>query len=355
MLFGGVATLSLLACIYLLLRTNNAFDEKINPPLRLRRWTAVFFATMAASHLWWLFVRYTPQDSDLFNRILLCTILDTVTSLPAMLCTMLVMLQDRRRPLWPVVVIVALALAGILLDYHLGDQMSVVSILLFLIVILMIAIPMKRAVTQYGRWLRDNYADLEHKEVWQIFLVMAAFLLVSVAYTFANDYVFFEILIEVADILLIAILLWRVETLQTLEEPTDGDDTEDMPANLEAALSDESSDLISHIGTLLHEHCVDTQYYLNQDISVSQLAAHIGTSRKNLGLYFAQQGTTYNSYINGLRIQYFIRQHKEFTAAKHNVTARQLALDCGFSSYSTFLNAFKQHMGQTFTEWMLNF
>ena len=22
------------------------------------------------------------------------------------------------------------------------------------------------AVRQYGRWLRDNYADLEHKEVW---------------------------------------------------------------------------------------------------------------------------------------------------------------------------------------------
>ena len=25
---------------------------------------------------------------------------------------------------------------------------------------------MVRATRQYGHWLRDNYADLEHKEVW---------------------------------------------------------------------------------------------------------------------------------------------------------------------------------------------
>ena len=28
---------------------------------------------------------------------------------------------------------------------------------------------MVRALRQYGHWLRDNYADLEHKEVWQSF------------------------------------------------------------------------------------------------------------------------------------------------------------------------------------------
>ena len=31
---------------------------------------------------------------------------------------------------------------------------------------------MVRALRQYGRWLRDNYADLEHKEVWQSFVVL---------------------------------------------------------------------------------------------------------------------------------------------------------------------------------------
>ena len=42
---------------------------------------------------------------------------------------------------------------------------------------------MVRAIRQYGRWLRDNYADLEHKEVWQNFVVLAIFLLVYVIYS----------------------------------------------------------------------------------------------------------------------------------------------------------------------------
>jgi hypothetical protein len=29
------------------------------------------------------------------------------------------------------------------------------------------------AVRQYGRWLRDNYADLEHKEVCSTFSIMS--------------------------------------------------------------------------------------------------------------------------------------------------------------------------------------
>jgi hypothetical protein len=36
---------------------------------------------------------------------------------------------------------------------------------------------MVRALRLYGRWLRDNYADLEHKEVWQSFTVLGIFLL----------------------------------------------------------------------------------------------------------------------------------------------------------------------------------
>ncbi len=33
-----------------------------------------------------------------------------------------------------------------------------------------------RALIQYGRWLRENYADLEHKEVWQSLLFLACVL-----------------------------------------------------------------------------------------------------------------------------------------------------------------------------------
>lgn len=44
MLYAIVAALSLVACCYLLFRRGNAFAPDITSPLRLRRWTAAFFA-----------------------------------------------------------------------------------------------------------------------------------------------------------------------------------------------------------------------------------------------------------------------------------------------------------------------
>ncbi len=347
-LFGSVAAIALVASLYLLLRRNNAFNSNITPPLRLRRWTAAFFATIAVGHVWWLFINYAPHDIDVFYRILICTSLDAMTCMPAILCTMLVMLQDRRRPLWPVAVIVALALASLLIIYVLGNRWSSVSLLLFIIILICITITMVCAVIQYGRWLRDNYADLEHKEVWQSFVVMAAILLTTISYSLANDYFACEILVEVSDIILIFFLLWRVETLQTLEEPA----AVHSPSEQVTEKVVETADNLSYIGDLLAKYCEAKQFYLNHDVSVYQLAEQIGTNRKYLGRYFSQQGITYNAYINGLRIRHFIRLYEKAVADKRDVTASQLYSECGFSSYSTFSAAFKQIKGQTVTSWM---
>ena len=52
--YGGVAALSMIACVYLLLRRGNAFAADITPPIRLRRWTAALFAAITLSHAWYL-------------------------------------------------------------------------------------------------------------------------------------------------------------------------------------------------------------------------------------------------------------------------------------------------------------
>ena len=72
---------------------------------------------------------------------------------------------------------------------------------------------MVRALRQYGRWLRDNYADLEHKEVWQSFVVLAIILLVFVIYVFTSKGTFYQYAMQVIVLVLIGYLLWRVETL----------------------------------------------------------------------------------------------------------------------------------------------
>jgi len=343
-LYGGVTLIAIFDCCYLLLRRNNAFATDIKSPMRLRRWTALFFAAMATSHVWWLFL-YPSYPIDPFSPMaILCSALDTITILPITLCTMLAMLQDRRRPLWPVAAVVAISLINLLTISIIGEQASYIFIGFSFLIILLISVTMISAVRQYGRWLRDNYADLENKEVWQNFLVLAVFLGTSITYTIINRDFIWEIVMQVFDLALIFVLLWRVEMLQTLEEPEEEITDEDAPVHIDP--------IFTKIDSLLQEHCINTQLYLHHDISLSQLAKVIGTNNTYLSRYFAQQSITYNTYINNLRIQYFIHLYQENIANKHFVTARQLAFDSGFKSYSTFSAAFKQIKGQNVTTWM---
>ena len=199
---------------------------------------------------------------------------------------------------------------------------------------------MIRAIKQYGRWLRDNYADLEHKEVWQGFVVLAIFFLVYVIYSLDVGELSYEYATEVINIVLICYLLWREETLSDLSIPIQSDSG---PLSMR-----------NNIGPLLKLYCEEPQLYLQHDVSLSQLAHIIGTNRLYLSQHFSNQGMTYNTYINGLRIQHFIKLYHETVATHQSIMVQQLALQSGFRSYSTFNAVFKQSMGMTATEWMRN-
>ena len=73
------------------------------------------------------------------------------------------------------------------------------------------------ALRQYGRWLLDNYADLDHKEVWQSMVFAMALFVVYIIYTSNAGELVREYLSQVISIVIIAFLLWRVETLQELK------------------------------------------------------------------------------------------------------------------------------------------
>ena len=47
MLYAVVTAMTMIASCYLLFRQGNAFARDVTPPLRLRRWTAAYFAAVA--------------------------------------------------------------------------------------------------------------------------------------------------------------------------------------------------------------------------------------------------------------------------------------------------------------------
>ena len=358
MLYGGAAVLAAFACFYLLTGHVNPFVGNVTPPKRLRRWTAAFMAVVLGSHLWWL-----PDSLGIIKIYsglhIISSILDCALLVPVMLSMPLTMLQDRRRPLWPLFVVVIPAALG-LLAYLFHNDYTVMVFVRFYLLALLTAyfVYMLSALRQYRRWLIDNYADLEHKEVWLSLVVIVILLVMLGIYSVSTYTVISQALIQFSEIFFLAFILWRVETLQTLHAPqadTETVELTDLTAEgdtKDGAEAGAAVTLPTNISQLLKQYCEDTQIYLQHDITRDDLSKAVGTNRSYLSLYFAQQGETYNSYINKLRIQHFVNNYREAIATKRPFTAQQLANESGFSSYATFGRAFKQTMGQTVTEWM---
>ena len=357
MLYGGVTILALITGLYMWLRRSNAIAPDVTSPTALRLWTGAFFVTAALSHVWWYVLGVYWLTDDRMIRNIVAVTLDHITLVPFVMALLLHMLQDRRRPLWPWVLaqlpIVVAAVVGIVkhdgfYGFDITTYWQVAVMIAFFIYYIY-------ALIHYGRWLHENYADLEHKEVWQSLLFMAALCVVYEVYFTNPGEMAREYLAQMETLAIIAFLLWRVETLQELHEPEDEPEESSSQSDSDQqnrTPRDLQTPILSNIGSLLLVYCETPQLYLQHDMTLSQLAEAIGTNRTYLSQYFAQQGITYNAYINRLRISHFEQIYREALKSKRPFTAQQLAHECGFSSYSTFATAFKMYTGLTVTAWM---
>ena len=360
LLYGAVTAMSVIAGCYLLFRRSNAIAPGITPPIRLRRWTGLFFVSIALSHAWYMPIFFLTSSEDITQCDLIGGLLDSATLFPLAIIVLFVMLQDSRRPLWPVVVmmapvVVCSALSAATSSYALMPMLHAYFLLMSIGVIMY----MVWATRRYGHWLRDNFADLEHKEVWQILLVLGITLLVFAIYVSTCEGTIYLYAMQVIYVTLVCFLLWRVETLSDLGHQI-------APAEAKAEDCQSSKDLpqvtldrsnmvalpTKNIEQLLQRHCIAPQLYLQHDLSLLQLAKAVGTNRFYLSQYFTAQGMTYNAYINDLRFSHFMNLYREAVDDHRSFTAHQLAQESGFRNYNTFSSAFKRKTGQSVTAWM---
>ena len=328
MLYAIVTALAMLASCYLLFRQGNAFAKDVTPPVRLRRWTAAFFAALVLNHVVYMPIFFLSSSEDIMTIDLIGGFLDCMALFPVAIIVLFAMLQDHRRPLWPVAAMFVPLIVGGAFGVAVRSYVLLpVVYVYFLLMCIGLIIYMVRALRQYGRWLRDNYADLEHKEVWQSFVVLGTF---------------YQYAMQVIVLVLIGYLLWRVETLSDLSIPESTTKNVSTLAALPA----------KNIGVLLQQHCIDTQLYLQHDLNLSQLAKAVGTNRFYLSQYFSSQDSTYNAYINNLRVNHFVSVYREAVAAHRSFTVMQLAQESGFRNYNTFNNAFKRKTGLSVTAWI---
>ncbi len=354
MLYAAVAMTAIIASCYLLLRRGNAFSLGKTPPIRLRRWTAALFASLALANMWYLPAVFVTSNDDIKLCLYIGAVLDFITCFPLAISVMLVMLQDCRRPLWPASLLMAPPALGMVWCMVSGSEALLPAIFTYILFWgIGFTIYLLRALRQYSRWLRDNYADLEHKEVWQSFLLLASILFLLGYYLFGGGGLAYEYVLQIAAFVLVCYLLWRVETLSDLSiSQPQASSIEEAAITEDTERNGLSQATYNNISSLLQRFCIDSQLYLQHDLTLSHLAQTIGTNRTYLTNYFSNQGMTYNAYINNLRIDHFVSLYSEAVANQRLFTARQLAIESGYRNYTTFSIAFKQRMGQNVTTWM---
>ncbi len=360
MLYGGVAMLAVMAGLYLWLRRSNGILPDITPPRTLRRWTAAFFLMAALSHVWWYVLGIYWLTDDRLVRNIVAVTLDHVLLVPLVMALLLRLLQDRRHRLWPWVLTQVLILVSAAVGIFRRDEFYGFDLTTYWQLAVMVAFIVYYiyALRKYGRWLRENYADLEHKEVWQS-LVFAAFLFVVYEVYFTNPgEMVREYLAQLETIAIIVFLLWRVEALQRLSLTPDLFPTgegSDYPLISES--DNELSTPLPHregLGESLYLHCEHPKLYLKYDLKLAELAETIGTSREALGAWFTEHDDTYNAYINRLRIDHFVSLYREAAKARRSFTIFELAHECGYRSYLSFYTAFRQRMGTSVSAWLRN-
>ena len=328
MLYGSAAMMALLAAVYLVLRNGNALAPSIKSSHQLRCWAAAFLTAVAASHIWWYVLGIYWLTEDRLLRNIIAISLDRLTLVPLMMCILLRMLQDRHRSLRsiaaamvPFAVIAVVSMVTHDKNYELYTECYSLLLCFFFLINYILAL------RHYGRWLRDNFADLEHKEVWQSMALFSFILVVYLVYTLTGG------------------ALFKLKVVET-------DDVVVNPDGI--SINEKTSSTVvtpENIGEMLQKYCINRKVYLLEDLTLTQLSEIIGTNRTYLSQYFALQKITYNAYINNLRIEHFVHLYNRAVQSGKPFTTRSLVYQCGFKSYSTFAFAFKQSKGQTLTEW----
>ena len=90
----------------------------------------------------------------------------------------------------------------------------------------------------------------------------------------------------------------------------------------------------------------EERYYLNPDISLTEIATHFNISSGYLSQLFNTHGDqNFNDYINKLRIEASKKMLLE--EQFDNYTIESIGIECGFKSKSNFYTAFKKFTGKT--------
>lgn len=229
------------------------------------------------------------------------------------------------------------------------------------------------AIRRYNRYINDNYSNHERINLSWVHSVLAVFLLCFIVWTaflFNHNYMMksaYYVISLVAWIMLIARSKEQISVSMTEDEvqvknppikaaePTEQTQTvtpEAQPATETVvtptpAVEDQSL-LSEQMKTQLEELMNEREIYLNSHLTLSDLAAALGTNRTYLSNYLNRElKVSFYDYVNSFRVARACRMIE----ANPDVTVSEIVESCGFNSVSTFRRSFSREIGKTYGEY----
>ena len=127
-----------------------------------------------------------------------------------------------------------------------------------------------------------------------------------------------------------------------IDPPKEHEKDVDPKSETEADKTSAQTALLAKLNRIMKED----KLYLQPNLSLAELAKHLGTSTGLLSSTINNQiGANFNDYINSLRIDEFEESYR--SDKNRNYTIIALAMDAGFNSKATFNRAFKKVKGSS--------
>lgn len=228
-----------------------------------------------------------------------------------------------------------------------------------------------RLLVRYNRFIRNNYSNLERINLDWLYSVVVVFVICIVVWTiylFNHNYYMksvYYIISLIAWIMLIARSKKQIEvTFDTATTrkchfaTTQGECSqlvEESAPIEESAVEEEidsnTSQLTEQMKAQLNELMTVREIYLDSRLTLSDLAAELGTNRTYLSNYLNRElNVSFYDYVNSFRVKRACRM----IDSDPDVSVHDIVESCGFNSVSTFRRSFTREIGRTYGEYRKN-
>ena len=220
------------------------------------------------------------------------------------------------------------------------------------IYILSVVVSFISGIKGYEKYCKDNYSDttgLSLKWLTGIpFILIPVIILDRYVYSVQPGNLILAIVSEISMLPPLVYLAWFGHRQTPAEECSVALDDQDS-ASSDSGSQQLSAEMVGKINLLLEAECIQPLAFLDPQLTRNKLAASLGTNSTYLSRYFAQKGTNFNEYINGLRLDYACRLIKE--SNEKNIVLNKIALGSGFANYRTFSRLFVGRFGVSPADW----